>query len=54
MIYINHTNGAYKMYTITASPVPILREDGKVVLERIFDLFFEAKKYEYSVDSVYL
>ena len=37
------------MYTITASPVPILREDGKVVLERIFDLFFEAKKYEYSV-----
>ena len=45
MIYINHTNGAYKMYTITASQVPILRicEDGKVVLERIFEMLFVAK-----------
>ena len=51
MIYINHTNGAYKMYTITASQAPILRMYGKssVRIVRIFELLFEAKKYEYSV-----
>ena len=49
MIYINHTNGAYKMYTITASQVPILREDGKSSVRTDLDLLFEAKKYEYSV-----
>ena len=49
MIYINHTNGAYKMYTITASQVPIFVKTEKVVLERNFDILFEAKKYEYSV-----
>ena len=55
MIYINHTNGAYKMYTITASPVPILREDGKSsVRTDLWFIFWSQKIWIFSRFSLSL